>query len=401
MFDSDYVLTLFATQPLFRALINCLLTVQVKPNFSTEVPRDHQTVLFLGNRAVGARKITADLDSDDTTIYRMKLEGHKDKAIVDFLKGHGRVIYNHKTISSRFRRINIVKAAELEKELDRGLKEWHAVDVCISHRILCIQAAKRQKDKGLLQAVEAAKRVVQRMKQEADNKYWLIVAKTLKSLQPTSHYSKNACEARFTALANHTAVLPPELEDDPDIRAVTSATAETRKDSQPVMQMDKIHGISHGKEVAASPQISYSDRDLPQYPPTGLSNGRPSKLKRRLPSSFKDNNLELSGRGTRDDGNASQVTSLSPKSSSFHTQPRGSKTQNPMAALSSRARAAIDEEISRTNPPKTEDVDEMSCNELRKELSSLGVSSGGLKEALRAKLRAARARETSRPPSKK
>ena len=382
-------------------MINGLFIVQVKPNVGTEVPGNHQTVPFLGNRAVGARKITADLDPDDDTIYRMKLEGHADKAIADFLKSQGRVIYSHKTISSRFQRIKEVKAAEMEKELDRGLREWHADDVCIKHRILYIQATKQQKDKGLLQAVEAAKKVVQRMKEEADDKYWLIVSQKLQSLQPASHYSKKACEARFRALTNHTAVLPPELEDDPETRAVASASAETRRDSPSVTQMDKILGLSHGKEVAASPQISDSNRDLPQHPPTELPNGRPSQLKRKLPSSFNNNNLQVSDEGPGDDGNASQVTSLSRKSITLRMPPRPPNVYESrypwLFPPSSQTRAAVD---STTNPPKPKDVDEMTCDELKKELNKLGFSAGGNKEALRAKLKAARAGKTDLPPSK-
>ena len=97
-----------------------------KPTINPEVFRK---ITVPVRHAVPAKKITADLDSDDEIICQMKLEGKKDKEIVEFLKNSGRINYRPRTISSRYNRINVVKAAEMDKELDSGRSEWRAVNV--------------------------------------------------------------------------------------------------------------------------------------------------------------------------------------------------------------------------------------------------------------------------------
>lgn len=54
-----------------------------------------------GGRPVVAKKVTADLDSDDEIIVRMKNAKYKEKDIARYLISEGRTAYNHKTIGTR------------------------------------------------------------------------------------------------------------------------------------------------------------------------------------------------------------------------------------------------------------------------------------------------------------
>ena len=74
--------------------------------------------------------------------------------------------------------------------------------------------------------MEAAERVIYRMKQEADEQKWEIVAGKLKDLVPTAIYSQNACRERFESLENGTATIPVEIDDNPMQRI--QQLAETR-----------------------------------------------------------------------------------------------------------------------------------------------------------------------------
>ena len=77
-----------------------------------------------------ARKVSADLNSDDEILVRMKQDGRTDKEIADTLKAAGRVNYNQKTIGSRWKRLRIALAARKDKELDAGFANWLVADVC-------------------------------------------------------------------------------------------------------------------------------------------------------------------------------------------------------------------------------------------------------------------------------
>ena len=82
-----------------------------------------------GGRSAVARRVSADLNSDDEILVRMKQEGRTDRDIANTLKAAGRVNYNQKTIGSRWKRLRIALAARKDKELDAGFANWLVADV--------------------------------------------------------------------------------------------------------------------------------------------------------------------------------------------------------------------------------------------------------------------------------
>lgn len=73
--------------------------------------------------------VTADLDSDDELIVRMKNAKYLERDIAKRLKAEGRVAYNPKTIGTRYARLKRVLAKHTEELLDAGMTDWHEGDV--------------------------------------------------------------------------------------------------------------------------------------------------------------------------------------------------------------------------------------------------------------------------------
>ena len=73
-------------------------------------------------------------------------------------------------------------------------------------------------DKGLLKAIDAADRIVEKMKQDANNLKWDIVARKLREGMPGTLFSKNACLNRFKTLRDMTARIPPEFDVQNDLQ---------------------------------------------------------------------------------------------------------------------------------------------------------------------------------------
>lgn len=82
-----------------------------------------------GGRPAIAKKVVADLDSDDEMITRMKDAKYLEKDIAQALVDDGRIAYNPKTIGTRYARIRRVKAKEMDILLDAEQTDWHDGDV--------------------------------------------------------------------------------------------------------------------------------------------------------------------------------------------------------------------------------------------------------------------------------
>ena len=78
-----------------------------------------------------AKKITADLDSEDEMIVEMRDKGIPDRDIAQTLREEGRTRYSAKTIQSRYIRIKAALAARHDKLLDDELTDWHEGEVCL------------------------------------------------------------------------------------------------------------------------------------------------------------------------------------------------------------------------------------------------------------------------------
>ena len=187
----------------------------------------------------------------------------------------------------------------------------------------------------MLESIDTAELLIQRMKQEVDDEYWGIVAKVLKSLQPDTRFSRNACEARFAALTSENDNIPPELDDERLQRAASlerqkkqreiqmakeeadRAAAEANKKTQVLMQAEKFI-IYRGKKLLQSTQIPSAD-ETPQQPSLVVPNNRPPQ-KRKLSSNLEHDNTAKTNATKRRRTNAEPLTSQMPKSHSLDCQ---------------------------------------------------------------------------------
>ncbi|KAK5464856.1 hypothetical protein LTS15_001419 [Exophiala xenobiotica] len=147
---------------------------------------DVKNMKMRGGRPAVAKKVSADLDSDDELIVRMKEARFLERDIAQALIDQGRIAYNPKTIGTRWRRIKAKLQKRQDDLLDADLTDWHDGD-----------------DDVLLQAVIKADAEVDRLKAEIDTRKWRIVADGMKNL-------KNACRERYESLQNGTAKPTPE-----------------------------------------------------------------------------------------------------------------------------------------------------------------------------------------------
>lgn len=82
-----------------------------------------------GGRPAVAKKVTADLDSDDELIVSMKHAKYLEKDIAKRLEDEGRTKYNSKTIGTRWARIKKKLQEKNDTLLDAELTDWHDGDV--------------------------------------------------------------------------------------------------------------------------------------------------------------------------------------------------------------------------------------------------------------------------------
>ncbi|OAL33063.1 hypothetical protein AYO22_00148 [Fonsecaea multimorphosa] len=127
---------------------------------------DIKKMKIQGGRPAVAKKVTADLDSDDEMIVRMKEARFLEKDIAQALIDQGRTAYNPKTIGTRWRRIKAALQKRQDNLLDADLTDWHEGD-----------------DDVLLQAVIKAEKEVKRLKDDIESKKWRMVADQMKSLK--------------------------------------------------------------------------------------------------------------------------------------------------------------------------------------------------------------------------
>lgn len=95
---------------------------------TTENP--YKRLKTTGGRPAIAKKVTADLDSDDELIVRMKNARYLKKDIAQRLVDEGRIKYNAKTIGTRWARLKKKLQERNDELLDTELTDWHEGDVC-------------------------------------------------------------------------------------------------------------------------------------------------------------------------------------------------------------------------------------------------------------------------------
>jgi hypothetical protein len=143
---------------------------------------DYKKVKLNGGRPALAKKVTAELDSDDELIVQMKQAKYQEKEIAQRLINEGRTHYHAKTIGTRWARLKKVLQARSDAMLDEELTDWHDGDV----RTVSdggFHGTDGFQDNVLAEAITKADAEVDKMKQEADAKKWKIVADKMKTLK--------------------------------------------------------------------------------------------------------------------------------------------------------------------------------------------------------------------------
>ena len=94
-----------------------------------------------GGRAAQAKKVTADLDSEDEIIVQMKQKNFSDRDVAQKLVSEGRINYDRKTIATRWARLRKALSEREDQLLDDELTDWHEGEVrkCIVLLTSCLR----------------------------------------------------------------------------------------------------------------------------------------------------------------------------------------------------------------------------------------------------------------------
>lgn len=82
-----------------------------------------------GGRPALPKKVTAEMDSDDELIVKMKQAKYQEKEIAQRLVDEGRTNYHPKTIGTRWARLKKAMQIRNDELLDQDLTDWHEGDV--------------------------------------------------------------------------------------------------------------------------------------------------------------------------------------------------------------------------------------------------------------------------------
>ncbi|KAI9668756.1 MAG: hypothetical protein M1831_000825 [Alyxoria varia] len=169
----------------------------VAPSTASKATRA-SSIKIPGGRAAIAKKVNPDyLDSDDELIKSMKEQGYRDEVIQERLVKEDRIIYNVKSIATRYGRICRTLAAAKTAKLDDDQTDWHDGD-----------------DDVLDDAIQENLYWYNRDLEILNRKYWYAVAEDSEKKMGKARFSKNACRERYEARQKGTA--EPTLEADPD-----------------------------------------------------------------------------------------------------------------------------------------------------------------------------------------
>ena len=195
-------------------------------------------------KIVYAKKISADLDSDDDLMMTMREKGFTDGQIADRLLKDGRARYDRKSISTRIGRIKLAQAAHVDFLLAEGYKEWEHVD-----------------DLRLMQAYELANIEVEYEIERVRAWRFKKVAEYMRRTDKDAIFSEKACRDRYQALLNGTAVIPIDEDDDPDARRMElEAFREERERVRALEIAEKAERQEKEKEMKEEAKMRHAQR---------------------------------------------------------------------------------------------------------------------------------------------
>ncbi|CAI6340224.1 unnamed protein product [Periconia digitata] len=149
------------------------------------------------------KKVGADLDSDDELLLEMRDNGYSDRQIADRLAMEGRVRYDTKSIATRVYRLRQAQAQHVDYLLKEGYVEWRVED-----------------DELLMRAYDLADIEIRYEMERLRAWRFRKVSDYIRRLNKTTTFSPEACAERYIALVKGTAVIPQEVDDDPDARKI-------------------------------------------------------------------------------------------------------------------------------------------------------------------------------------
>ncbi|KAI5272344.1 hypothetical protein E4T47_04440 [Aureobasidium subglaciale] len=179
-----------------------------RPAADEVLPTKRQKRLKRGTKVNGGVKpsfkpITVDLDEEDQIIVDMKQQGYKDEVISERLALEGLTRYEPGSVACRWLRIRKKTREYEEKLLDEQLTDWHV-----------------EEDNLLGEAVEAGNQKLHAELAKLEKLRWSWTAQALNKRLPRERFSANACKDRWEAKMKGTARCPPELDADPESRAL-------------------------------------------------------------------------------------------------------------------------------------------------------------------------------------
>ena len=174
-----------------------------------------------GGHAPSFKPITVDLDEEDQMIVDMKQRGYKDEDIVERLIEKGFTRYEPRSVNCRWIRIRKKTQEYEEMLLDEELTDWHVGEVSSCRLYQCILSfADPYQDEMLEDSYDIADKKFEVELEKLEQKRWAWTAQALNRRLPRQRFSAKACRQRFEALKNGTARCPPELDPNPEARAL-------------------------------------------------------------------------------------------------------------------------------------------------------------------------------------
>ncbi|KAM3421614.1 hypothetical protein BST61_g2001 [Cercospora zeina] len=179
-------------------------------------PRSKPRVL--GGAAAISKRICADYDSDDARIIELKQQSYSDEHVAAKLREEGRIRYVPKTVGSRWLRLRKVLEQREDERLDDELSDWHVGE-----------------DEELDNIKTEVDKKFEVQFQRLRDRMWKEVSIYLAEKTVKRKYTAKACQERYEALKNGTALLPIELDDDQSnrrkLREERIQAAQARRDA--------------------------------------------------------------------------------------------------------------------------------------------------------------------------